>query len=276
MNSVLQKTILRVLRPLIRHLIGQGCTYPALCELLKNLYVAETQRHYAEPLPASTTDSRISLLTGIHRREVKRLRTALARDGEATILRREANLAARIVADWVSMPQHLNADDEPLVLPLRYSPDTASFESLVREAKADVRPKAILDELLRVGVVQMDADDKVRLLRTAYVSGLPEDKLAFLADNVGDHLHSALHNIEPPTHPPFLERAVYYDALPAQELTQLRPVLFRLGDQLLRHANRHLKPLAQTSTAQAGSRRRMRLGVYYYEEDSQEQTHHEP
>lgn len=263
METTLKTVILRLLTPLVRHLIGQGCTYPALSDLLKSIYVDQAQSHYGDPQGRTLTDSRISLLTGIHRKDVKRLRGELSGVASSP-LRRDANLAARIVSDWVSAAKYLTAEGEPRVLPLRPSTEEPSFESLVREAKADLRPRAVLDELVRVGVAEVDMADRVKLLRTAYISALPADKLAFLGDNVGDHMQSALHNIEQPQAQPYLERAVYYDAVPEEALAQLRPVLQRLSDQLLRQANRQLSALAGGDSATP--RRRMRLGVYYYED----------
>ena len=267
MEATLNAAVLRLLTPLVRYLIGQGCTYPALSDLLKSIYVNQAQSHYGATPGRNLTDSRISLLTGIHRKDVKRLRGELAGTVDSG-LRREANLAARVVAEWVSAAKYLTPEGEPRALPLRLSTEGPSFESLVREAKADLRPRAVLDELVRVGVAEIDMTNRVKLLRTAYVSALPADKLAFLGDNVGDHIQSALHNIEQPQVLPYLERAVYYDAVPTAALTQLRPTLQRLGDQLLRQANRHLTTLVGSTSATP--RRRMRLGVYYYEDDAKE------
>lgn len=266
MENVLKNTVLALLRPLVRYLIGQGWTYPALCELLKTVYVAEAEQHYNDAPAKAITDSRISLLTGIHRKDVKRLRGELARGNTAPALRKGANLAARVVASWISSPDYQDEQGAPKVLPFRAEGDDACFENLVRELKADLRAKAILDELLRVGVVSVDYNDHVKLLRTAYVSSLPEDKLAFLGANVGDHLQSALYNLDHPANP-LLERAVYYDALPAELLAEARPELYHLGDRMLRQANRLLMAKDEIP-AEGKTARRMRLGVYYYEEDS--------
>ncbi|MEW6353521.1 MAG: DUF6502 family protein [Pseudomonadota bacterium] len=267
MDSSLKTAVVAVLSPLVRYLIRQGWTCPALCETIKSIYVAEVVQPYNEDSARASTDSRVSLLTGIHRKDVKRLREELTQGGPAArSLRRGANLAAQVVGAWVSTPKYL-ADGAPKILPLRHKGGAPSFELLVREARADMRPKAVLDELVRAGVAETDSDGNVRLLRTAYVSALPRDKLAFLGDNVGDHLQTAVRNISTP-HQPFMERAVYYDALPAQALEALRPELFRMGDQLLRQVNEKLMPLETETPDDATPRHRVRLGVYYYEEPS--------
>lgn len=267
MDKSLKSAVLNILRPLVRHLIGQGWTYPALCEMLKSVYVgeAEKQDHGGA---GQVTDSRISLLTGVHRKDVKRLREEIAQSGANLSLRKEGNLAARVVAAWVSEPAYQNPNGAPIVLPFRIAEDAPSFEGLVRQLKADVRAKSVLDELLRVGVAAMDYNENVYLLRTAYVSSLPEEKLHFLGMNVGDHLQSALFNLEHPTNT-FLERAVYYDSIPQEELRKVRHELAQLGDRMLRQANRLVMPLDTEDAPAPGAKLcRMRLGVYYYEENT--------
>ncbi|MFA6381589.1 DUF6502 family protein, partial [Acidithiobacillus sp.] len=260
MNGVLKTAVLAILRPLVRYLIGQGWTYGALADTLKMVYVAEASKHYGEADGRTLTDSRVSLLTGIHRKEVKRLRLLLEEHGERPMLRHGANIAAQVVAAWVSMADYADPSGQPKPLPLR-SEASPSFEGLARRVKADMRPRAILDELGRVGVAE-EKDGVVRLLRHAYISALPEDRVAFLGENVGDHLRSAVHNLEGGES--FLERALYFDALPVAVLEEARPEIYRMSDRLLREAHQRLN----AAESPEGPQRRLRLGVYYYEEDA--------
>ncbi|MBU2767676.1 DUF6502 family protein [Acidithiobacillus ferrivorans] len=268
MNGVLKTAVLAILRPLIRYLIGQGWTYGALADALKMVYVAEAGQHYGEAAGRPLTDSRISLLTGIHRKEVKRLRLLLEEHGERPMLRHGANIAAQVVAAWVSMAEYTDPAGQPRPLPLR-SEASPSFEGLARRVKADMRPRAILDELGRVGVTQ-EQEGVVHLLRVAYISDLPEDQVAFLGENVGDHLRSAVHNLEGGE--PFLERALYFDALPAAVLEEARPEIYRMSERLLREAHQRLN----AAESPEGPQRRLRLGVYYYEEDAAVKPTEEP
>ncbi|MGR2912828.1 DUF6502 family protein [Acidithiobacillus ferrivorans] len=268
MNGVLKTAVLAILRPLIRYLIGQGWTYGALADALKMVYVAEAGQHYGEAAGRPLTDSRISLLTGIHRKEVKRLRLLLEEHGERPMLRHGANIAAQMVAAWVSMAEYTDPAGQPRPLPLR-SEASPSFEGLARRVKADMRPRAILDELGRVGVTQ-EQEGVVHLLRVAYISDLPEDQVAFLGENVGDHLRSAVHNLEGGE--PFLERALYFDALPAAVLEEARPEIYRMSERLLREAHQRLN----AAESPEGPQRRLRLGVYYYEEDAAVKPTEEP
>ena len=63
----------RLLRPLVRLLIRSGVVCPTVMDVLRGLYVDVAREML--PDPRARTDSRISLLTGVHRKELRRHRT---------------------------------------------------------------------------------------------------------------------------------------------------------------------------------------------------------
>lgn len=269
MSDIFQRVLIRLLGPLVRYLIEQNWTYPAFCELLKKIYIAEALRHDQAMSPqAPVTDSRVSLLTGIHRKDVKRLRAELAREPNAPLLSKSAGLAVRCVSAWVE--HHSDKQGRPLPLPFREEQGSASFEGLVKELKADMRAKSVLDELIRAGVAEQDEQDVVHLLRSAYVSDLPEDKLAFLGDNVGDHLNSALANVRSPHHPPFIERSVFLNNLPTSALPEIQADIQQQGDALLHEIHRRLVTIRATGSGKL-NKSRVRFGIFYYEEPQDNQ-----
>ncbi len=288
MYDALKSAALSILRPFVRYLITQGWTYGALAELLKFVYVGEVIALDEREGKSTPTDSRVSLLSGIHRKEVRRLREQLQAGSGQFALRHGANMSAQVVAAWVACEAYRDEQGEPRVLPLRAAESSPCFESLVRLVKADMRPRTVLDELLRAGVVELQGDT-VRLVRRGYVSDLPEDRLAFMGAHIGDHLRAAVHNLE--GRPPYLEQSVYFDDLPAKVVDRVRKELRQLGEQALQEAyqrvaraeqaERALQPQAQETAranvhadlkadtqtdAQKPDRNRLRLGVYYYEE----------
>ncbi len=261
MSDILNQAVHRLLRPLVRYLIAQGVTFPHLASLLKVVYVEESLARDWGRLP---TDSDLSLATGIHRKELKRLRTLITQHTPATGVTRGAHTAAELIGAWVSSEDAREANGSLKRLPIR-SATELSFETLTRRIKADMRPRAILDDLIRAHAATLDDDGRVRLLRTAYVPEVPHDKLAFLADNVGDHMASAFHNLTTDT--PFLERALFFDALPHAAIDAARPEIEAAADRLLQGLHRDLTPLEADATADPQARR-LRIGVYYYEEPS--------
>lgn len=92
----LHAPLARLLRPLVRLCIRSGMTFPALAQLLRELFVNVAEHDFALE-GKEQTDSRVSLLTGIHRKEVARLRGAGASctGGAVTDQRGDRALACR-------------------------------------------------------------------------------------------------------------------------------------------------------------------------------------
>lgn len=275
MESDIEIMLRRLLRPLVAYLMRRGWGYIAFRDLLKRIYVDEALRAHEGPEPP--TDSQINVVTGINRREVKRLREEAAkpeadagRDPMAGV-----NIAARVVGTWVSGKDFVDGDGNPRPLSLRHDGDGPVFDDLLKAAKVDVRARAVIDELERAAVIERLPDDGVRLLRAAFTPQEPRDKILFLAANVGDHMRSAFHNLAG-EQPVFIERALFHNDIGADRLDKARPVLADMADRLLRTCNEQLLEgnLASTDSvampADGGKRRRLRLGVYYYETDAED------
>ena len=123
----------------------------------------------------------------------------------------------------------------------------------------------------RDGIWRLDSGeggDAVTLARTGYVSDLPQDRLAFMGAHIGDHLRATVHNLE--GREPYLEQSVYFDDLPAPVADAAREDLRRLGERVLQEAYQRVSLAERADAAtQEGTEptRRLRLGVYYYEEE---------
>ncbi len=272
MDADVETMVRRLLSPLIVYLMRRGLGYIALRDLLKKIYVEEALgRHGAEEAP---TDSAISLVTGINRREVKRLRddAMQARMSEARDPMAGVNMAARVVATWVSAPAFLDESGEPRHLGTRGADAEPNFDSLLRAAKVDVRARTVIEELQRAGIVERDDEDQLYLLRGAFTPGTPKDKMLFLAANVSDHLRSGLHNLDP-DEAPFIERALFHNGISASQMEAVRPALTMMADRMLRRANEKLLESGGDAPATAAGEplKRLRLGVYYYETDAENQ-----
>ncbi|TDX60928.1 hypothetical protein EDE12_11742 [Methylosinus sp. sav-2] len=257
----LQQPIARLLRPLVRLLIRYGATFPALCDLLRELYVNVAVHDFALP-DKEQTDSRISLLTGIHRKEVRRLREAGApvRTVPASVSR-----TSQIVALWLGDRRFTDRKGAPA--PLRRAGSQGrgpTFESLVEEVTRDVRPRAVLDEWLDRKIASLDADGRVVLGEAAIAPNKGDERqLYYFGRNLHDHIAAAAANIiqEPA---PFMERAVHYEGLSEDGARRLEALSRELAMEGLIAANREAQTL-QRSGEEGGWR--WTFGVYVYRED---------
>src|SRR5262252_9128984 len=145
-NEALAQAVLRILHALARLLLRHGMPLRTFVELAKRAYVNLALREFAIP-GRKPSISRAAILTGLTRKEVTRLAEApeaLAGDSYASHSR-----AARVVAAWVRDPEFHAPGGEPKELEM--DAGEASFADLVRRYAGDVPPRAVLDELVRVG-----------------------------------------------------------------------------------------------------------------------------
>ena len=256
----------RMLRPLVRLLVSQQIQYPLLSQLLKRLYVDVATEDFALD-DKRVTVSRLSLLTGIHRREVKRIQAdGQVEEGAAPTA---ITLGAQIVARWTGEPPWTDAAGRPRAL-VRQSDegDTPSFHALVNSVSVDIHPRSVLDEWLRLGVATLTEDDRVELAANAFVPSRGfEEKAHFIGRSVRDHVAAAAENLEAEASP-FLERTVYYGDLPEEAVLELRTLAREVGQEALVRVNdraRALKEAAgESSEADAGERKRFTFGVFEY------------
>lgn len=245
-----------MLRPLVRVLIACGVTLPALVAALKECFVDVAATDF-RLLDREPSDSRVSLVTGVHRKDVRAIRER----SHPISIPRTGGLAATVVGRWLGRPELADAAGRPLPL------SRPAFDALVAGVSKDVRPRTVLDELLRLGLVEVD-DEAVRLLADAFVPARDgEELLAFFERNLHDHLAAAASNLlAGPDEPRFLERAVYYNNLRPADIDRLEAEARTLALAALRHLNGLALEMQQSARhdAGAGAVERFRFGVYFF------------
>jgi hypothetical protein len=179
---------------------------------------------------------------------------------------RTIGLGPMVVARWVGSSATTNAKGQPLPLPRQAeSPGAPSFDSLVAGVSKDIRPRALLDEWVRLGVARLDAQGRVVLNRAAFVPEKGFDEKAFyLGRNIHDHLAAAAQNLLG-TGNPLLERSVHYTGLTAESAAALAETAERLGMQSLLAVNRLALELAEKDRGKAEASRRINFGLYFYD-----------
>jgi len=263
----LVKALRHVLRPIVRLLLAKGVGFPYLSDLLKEIYVNVAQREFGLPGKAQT-DSRISLLTGVHRKDVKRLREMEQEELEAP---EAVSLGMRVVSAW-SMPPY--SDNEGMPAPLhRLASQGAekSFESLVASVSKDIRARALLDEWLRLGVVRIDEQNRVILDTAAFVpSGDMEQQAFYLGHNLHDHAAAAVANLIA-GRGLYLERSVHHDGLEAETVIDIAKEAERSGMRLLHSLNRKSLDALSGKKRKGRDTGRYTFGIYFYSEADDDQ-----
>lgn len=258
-SAVLTSTLRAVLRPMVRLMLARGVTLPLAVELLKRVYVQVAIEDAGRDGPV--TDSRVSLQTGVHRKDVKRLRSLPSAHAD---LPRNVSLGAQLISRWLGQAPWRDATGGARPLPrLASAGGGVSFEALVASVSKDIRARPVLDEWLRLGIAHLNTRDEVVLNTGAFA---PQDgadeQLARLALHVGDHAMAAVDNLLGQGDSWF-ERGAHYRGLSAAAASALHARASELGAKALQSLERDAGAGAR-SADDAG--RRLTVGVYVYAE----------
>lgn len=258
------ETAARILAPLVRLLIAKGVTFQMASEVLKQVYVRVAQKQFADDDEA--TGTKLSLLTGLNRKEIRRLTSEDVEKTGAPM----SSYASAVHSVWRTQRRWLDKQGNPKVLPRRTSNNQLSFDDLVKSVTTDHRPSAIYEELLRLQYVELDAKEDVRLKPIGYMEDPNfEGKVYTVGDRIEDHLNAAITNILEPT-PHFLERSVFSDELSNSSAEQLHALARAEWDQIQdKVINAAIALEKNDALTDASTQTRIRVGIYFFSEHTE-------
>ena len=260
----LSAAVLRLLRPLVRILLRNGVSYSTFADFVKWVYVDVASKEFGIKGRKQST-SRVSVITGLSRKEVLRVRLLPRPDDHATT--EKYNRAARVIAAWRRDRKFLDTEGKPALLPIAGS--DVSFSELVKRFSGDVPVRATLDELIRVGAVERLEDGRISLLTRTYIPESSDaDKLHILGTDVAHLISTIDHNLKSDPIGPFFQRKVAYDNLPDEVLPVFRKHSAKRAQAFLERLDRWLaqRDRDATPTDKGTGRNQAGIGIYYFEE----------
>ncbi len=260
----LSVAILRLLRPLVRMLLRNGVSYSTFSDFVKWVYVDVATKEFGIR-GRKQSKSRVSVLTGLSRKEVMRVRQLPRPDDRAST--EKYNRAARVIAAWRRDRDFLDAAGKPAPLPMAGA--DVSFSELVKRFSGDVPVRATLDELIRVGAVERLKDGRLNLLTRTYVAESSDaDKLHIMGTDVAHLISTIDHNLKSDPMGPFFQRKVAYDNLPDEVLPMFRKHSAKKAQTLLENLDIWLAQRDRdvTPTVKGTGRNNAGIGIYYFEE----------
>lgn len=250
----------RLAQPLARAMVRYGMTIAQATEALKQALITAALAEAGE----DATDSRLSLLTGLHRKDVRRLRAS----EPAPPKRSNMSAAATVLAVWAGHVDFVAKDGVPIKLLPRGRVGTPGFDDLVRATRVDLPPATLLEHVVGEGAVRRCADGRLELVRQTLGPGAgAADKLEAFARNLSAHLSAATANLETLTH---FERALHVNRLSEASVAALRDEAHRAAEQLLADLNRRALALQDSDAggdAAADASGRFVFGAFEFAQD---------
>ena len=263
--SLLRKAIRCLLRPVVKIALQQGMPFQIFMEDVKRVFIEVAEDEFALTKRKQSA-ARVAIVTGISRKEISRYHKQDKQAGEMEMP--PVNRAVRVISAWIHDPEFQDALGRPLQLSVEG--EGPSFTALVRKSSGDMLVRAMLDELIRVGSVEL-VGKEVRLVNRSYIPSKSDaEKFRILGVDVARLVETISHNIQEQQREPYFQRKVYYDNLPEQALHEIRALCREHGQQLLelldkkiQHYDRDVNPNSKGDGQFTAG-----MGIYYFEHDS--------
>ena len=225
MTIPIQKKVLRsvflMLKPLARMLLRSGIGYREFAEVAKSAFVHEASVGYG--IRSRVTNmSRVAIMTGLSRREVKRIRSQ--NDSDLLTMPMDSP-ASEVLSQWYTNSLFLDSSGAPRVLPL--SGSDGCFADLVSQFAGDIPVGAMKTELLRVGAVEEDSGGNLRALKRNYLPPNLDDRLEMsLREIIRPALETLANNCDPERSGQlFYQRVTSACGVGKSDIPQLRELL---------------------------------------------------
>lgn len=223
----------KFMRPLVRILIRHGISINEFNEVLKAVYAEVAESDFSLP-GRRQSQSRVAILTGLTRKEVARLKsTDFGRNVDAN--KKDVHRVARVLDGWHLDPAYTGPYGMPMEVPFEAS-SGISFTDLVRRYSGDMAPRAMLDELLRVGAAREIDNGWIRVLNRSYIpESLASEALERTANVIENFVNTVEINLKKErAGAGRFERIVLSDhGLSEDQLIEFDTLLRRRGQQLL-------------------------------------------
>lgn len=225
----------RILRPLVRILLRNGIPSDALTELVRKSYVDVADDEFRLEGKRQTV-ARISVITGLNRKEVSRLR------GLPPLEQADAvwwNRAAHVLGSWLRDEEFLDRKGDPIDLP--FADATPCFVDLVRKHSGDMYPRSVADELLRMGAIE-EVGGNLRMTTRGYVpGGDPERIIDILGLDTAEFMETIDHNLQAEADEDRLfQLKVLSDNVPEEYLEEFNAYSRRLARPVIEELSRWL------------------------------------
>lgn len=214
------KALLTALRPIAKMLLRNGVGFREFNEISKAAFVdVATQDYGLRGRP--TNISRVAVMTGLTRKEVRRIRDKIA-SGEESVVSRTTPLGA-VLSSWYAHNDFLDSSGIPMALP--FDGEAPSFTDIVKRAGGDIPPGAMRTELKRIGAIE-EVEGLLRPVKR-YASPIGEDEqlVEGLVNGLYPLASAVAHNSDPArTSNAWLQRTVLTDAVRREDISRLRRI----------------------------------------------------
>ncbi len=268
MQEKQQKKVLNsfqlVLRPIVKILLRYGIGYAEFAETVKTAYVDVGSSEFGIR-GRPTNISRVAVMTGLTRKEVRRLRIKIG-GGEDSVSVKTTPIT-EILHRWHAEEEFLDGQGRPAVLP--FVGKSGSFSSLVKKFGGDVPAGAMRTELKRVGTIDENENGDLSVRRRSF---WPTDQTQKLESVLVHHVYPLISNVAHNTDPAnesnvMTQFAIYSLDIESQDKPRLRRMCAdRLTDMAESFDDLFIAYESRGDESSVETKTPVMVGLYYFEE----------
>jgi len=256
-QQTLNNTLKKILSALIHTLLRNGMSYGEFDQIARKCFVDTAYKDLSSSQKKQTV-SNVAILTGLNRKEVKKLHE-LDADQPASNSK-QYNRSIRVIGGWINDPIFLRPDGAPK--DLEYEGDD-SFTTLVRKYSGDMPVAAMQKALIESSNISITDDRIVRLLSHAYLpSDDPVEKLTILGTDTQQLIETINHNITAKPEDLYFQRKASNHKVPVASIPAIKQYTQRKGQAFLEEVDLYL------SQHESGDEETAELSVSVFYHDS--------
>ncbi len=220
-----------MLRPIARFCLKHGTGIQEFLEVAKHSFVEQAASEIEESGDKANV-SRISISTGIHRRDVMRIY------GQGEARETPEGVAVRVIGQWIADKKFLTTAGKPRIL--SNQSDNNEYRVLVETVSKDVNPGSVLSELQRIGAVEKTARG-IKLLASAFQSDSSSlEGYRIMAKDVENLMGAVDENLSSKSSVPNLHARTEYDNISDENLPEIRDWLLKEGSAFHKKVRKYL------------------------------------
>lgn len=262
LQKTLNQAVRNILTALVRTLLRNGMAYGEFDQIARKVFADVAFRDFA-PSGKKQTVSNVAILTGLNRKEVKRMLEIDENQSETG--ERQYNRSIRVIGGWINDPDYLRVDGVPR--DLAHDGDV-SFSSLVRKYSGDMPVAAMQNALTKSANICMTDDNHVRLLSHAYLpANDPIEHITILGVDAGQLIDTIDHNIIADAGDLRFQRKASSHQVSVDTIPAVKRFLARKGQAFLEEIDHYLTE----HESEDGENTELSIGVFYHQSPMDEQ-----
>mgnify|MGYP003394105329 CR=1 FL=1 len=262
---MIKTVVQQILLPLAKVMLRFGVSHQSFVEWSKIAFI-EAARQSDSIKNKKQPNTAISIITGLHRKEVQRLMSSEP-DQEGSSLN-QTNRLLRVVQGWLR-DTDFSTSGKPMLLPYE---GKNSFTELNRRYSGDMKPKAMLDELEKNGMVSVDENKKVKLLSMQFIPKSDIGKMEILGFDAAAMIQTINRNLDLQSQESLFQKKVYYDNLPKNILPEFKNFVNQKSMLLLIELDQFLKKYdgdLSGTTIEPKDKVGAGVGIFYFDKEAE-------